>query len=190
MTMQAGDRRPPLAVLALCLCLAGTAAQSMEVERTDLEPWQPVYADTDTTATPWQRTEADDVCEIPPDDPVADDAGAGAEGEVGYASFYGHRFHGRRTASGHPYDASGATAAHRRLPLGTLVSITNLVNGRTALATITDRGPFVRGRIIDVSRAIAARLGFIQSGRTKVRIAVRGFNPLPPPPQRTSRTPR
>ena len=160
----------------------------MEVERTDLEPWEPVVEESDTAVTPWTPPAAAK--------DVRNDADAAAEtvddgtGEVGYASYYGQRFHGRRTASGHPFDASGSTVAHRTLPLGTEITITNLANGRVVTATVTDRGPFVRGRIVDVSRALAARLGFIHLGKTKVRVAVRGFSPLDPPPRRLPRTPR
>ncbi len=172
-------------VAGLCLWLIAQSAPGMEVERTDLEPWEPAMEEPDGTAAPWAiPSEAQDEPDSGSD--IADDG----TGEVGYASYYGRRFHGRRTASGHPFDASGSTAAHRTLPLGTEVSITNLANGRVVTATITDRGPFIRGRIIDVSRALAARLGFIHLGKTKVRVAVRSFRPLDPPPRRLPRTPR
>jgi len=157
----------------------------MEVERTDLEPWEPVVEAPDSAVTPWPRP-AD---ASPAEDPTPDRADEEA-GEIGYASYYGRRFHGRRTASGHPFDASGDTAAHRTLPLGTEVSITNIANGRVVTARITDRGPFVRGRIIDVSRALAARLGFVHQGKAKVRVSVHGFAPLDPPPRRLRRIPR
>lgn len=177
-----------LVPVCLCVALLVPSTQGMEVERTDLEPWEPVVEASDTPVTPWTPPEAaapgKDGADTAAD--IADDG----TGEVGFASYYGQRFHGRRTASGHPFDASGNTAAHRTLPLGTEVSITNLANGRTVTATVTDRGPFVRGRIIDVSRALAARLGFIHLGKAKVRVAVRGFTPLDPPPRRLPRTPR
>lgn len=169
----------------LCLPLITPSTWGMEVERTDLEPWEPAMEEPDGTAAPWVPPSA---AQDEPDSgsDIADDG----VGEVGYASYYGQRFHGRRTASGHPFDASGSTAAHRTLPLGTEVSITNLANGRVVTATITDRGPFIRGRIIDVSRALAAQLGFIHVGKTKVRVTVRGFKPLDPPPRRLPRRPR
>ncbi len=90
--------------------------------------------------------------------------------EEGVASWYGPGFHGRRTASGEVYDMYAPTAAHRTLPLGTRVRITNLENGRTAVARINDRGPFVRGRIIDVSYAVARELGMVEQGTARVRV--------------------
>jgi len=92
--------------------------------------------------------------------------------QVGTASWYGPGFHGRRTSSGERFDMNAATAAHRTLPLGTRVRVTNLRNGRSAIVRINDRGPFVRGRIIDVSRGVARRLGFHRSGTVPVKIEV------------------
>lgn len=92
--------------------------------------------------------------------------------EEGYASFYGSAHHGRRTASGEVFDAKSLTAAHRSLPFGTKVRVTNLRNGRHVVVTITDRGPFRRERVIDVSRRAAKDLGFLRDGTTRVRIEV------------------
>lgn len=78
--------------------------------------------------------------------------------QVGKASWYGPGFHGRKTASGQPFDQYQLTAAHPRLPLGTRARVTNLHNGKTVEVTINDRGPHGGGRIIDVSRAAAQRL--------------------------------
>lgn len=78
---------------------------------------------------------------------------------VGEASFYGRRFHGRTMANGEPMDPQGDNAASKTLPLGTRARVTNLENGRSAVVTIEDRGPYVPGRIIDVSPATAERLG-------------------------------
>jgi rare lipoprotein A len=89
---------------------------------------------------------------------------------VGIASWYGKRYHGRRTASGEIFDMNSATAAHRTLPFGTRVQVTNLENGRSAVLKINDRGPFVRRRIIDVSRHAAQALGFVQQGTVRVRV--------------------
>ncbi len=89
---------------------------------------------------------------------------------VGIASWYGRRYHGRRTASGEIYDMNSATAAHPTLPFGTRVRVTNLDNGRAVVLRINDRGPFVRGRIIDVSRRAAQVLGLIQTGTARVRV--------------------
>ena len=98
-------------------------------------------------------------------------AGGRAE-EVGTASYYGRELNGRRTASGEVFDMNELTAAHRTLPFGTRVRVTNLKNGRHTVVRINDRGPFRRGRIIDLSYAAARKLGFVGRGLAKVRIAV------------------
>jgi rare lipoprotein A (peptidoglycan hydrolase) len=90
--------------------------------------------------------------------------------QVGLASWYGPGFHGRQTASGEIFDQDGLTAAHRKLPLGTEVKVTNLENGRSILVEINDRGPYVKGRVIDLSRAAARRLGILEEGLGKVRV--------------------
>ena len=92
--------------------------------------------------------------------------------ETGVASWYGKPFHGRKTASGERYNMNKMTAAHRTLPFGVVVKVTNLDNGRSIKVRITDRGPFVRGRIIDLSRAAARKLDMIGPGTARVRIAV------------------
>jgi len=92
--------------------------------------------------------------------------------ETGIASWYGAQFHGRRTANGEIYDMNALTAAHRTLPLPSLVRVTNLRNGRTIKVRINDRGPFARGRIIDLSRRAAQLLGFQSQGTTPVRVEI------------------
>ena len=92
--------------------------------------------------------------------------------QVGVASWYGPGFHGRRTASGEVYDQDALTAAHRSLPFGTRVRVTNLENGRAVEVRINDRGPFVGGRVIDVSRAAARVIGLIGPGVGRVRLEV------------------
>ena len=94
------------------------------------------------------------------------------EAETGTASWYGPGFHGRRTANGEVFDKEAMTAAHRTLPFGTLVRVLNLDNGREAVLRINDRGPFVRGRILDVSEAGARALGMVESGTARIRIEV------------------
>ncbi len=90
--------------------------------------------------------------------------------ETGTASFYGSRHHGKRTASGEPFDQHALTAAHRSLPFGTRVQVTNLKNQRSVVVRINDRGPHTRGRLIDLSRAAAQRLDMIRSGTARVRV--------------------
>ncbi len=94
--------------------------------------------------------------------------------EEGNASWYGKKFHGRPTASGEPYNMYAMTAAHRILPINTYVRVLNLENGREAVVRITDRGPFVKDRIIDLSYGAARRLGLIGSGVARVRIEALG----------------
>ncbi|KPP94969.1 septal ring lytic transglycosylase RlpA family protein [Erythrobacter sp. HL-111] len=88
----------------------------------------------------------------------------------GTASYYGRRFHGRRTANGERFDMNALTAAHRTLPFGSLVRVTNPSNGRSVTVRINDRGPFSRGRVIDVSRAAAEELGLIRRGHAPVEL--------------------
>jgi len=90
--------------------------------------------------------------------------------KVGKASWYGHEFGNRRTANGDRFDPKDLTGAHRTLPLGSRVRVTNLRNGRSVLLTITDRGPFRRLREIDVSLGAARLLGMVQSGIERVLI--------------------
>jgi len=97
---------------------------------------------------------------------------ASAEGhrERGIASWYGSKFHGRRTSSGEPYDMYAMTAAHRQLPLPTYVAVRHLGNGREVVVRVNDRGPFADNRIIDLSYAAAAKLGMLESGTAPVEI--------------------
>ena len=100
----------------------------------------------------------------PHDDPKYD--------ETGLASWYGEPFHGRSTANGETYDMNVVSAAHKTLPLPSFVRVTNLENGRSMVLRVNDRGPFVNGRIIDVSRRGAQLLGFYEKGTAKVRVTV------------------
>lgn len=90
----------------------------------------------------------------------------------GEAAYYAARFDGRRTASGERFDSKRLTAAHRSLPMGSRVQVTNESNGRTVTVRINDRGPYTRGRIIDLSRAAAARLDMIRSGIAPVTLRI------------------
>jgi len=94
------------------------------------------------------------------------------ESETGVASWYGEEFQGNETANGEIYDLNGLTAAHPTLPFGTKVRVTNLDNSRNILLRINDRGPYIGERLIDVSWAAAKRLGFVESGTTRVRVEV------------------
>jgi rare lipoprotein A len=92
--------------------------------------------------------------------------------ETGVASWYGHPYHGRRAANGEIYDMEKMTAAHRTLPFGTWVRVTNLENNQTVDVRIIDRGPFAKGRILDLSHAAAASIAMIGPGIAKVKITV------------------
>jgi rare lipoprotein A len=101
------------------------------------------------------------------------------QGEEGIASWYGHPFHGRQAASGEIYDMYAMTAAHRTLPFGTQVRVHDLENGRDVEVRITDRGPFVEGRIIDLSYAAAQTMGM--TGIAHVRLEILGIGSSPEP---------
>ncbi|RKY87074.1 hypothetical protein DRQ09_05080 [candidate division KSB1 bacterium] len=92
--------------------------------------------------------------------------------EYGIASYYGKKYHGKRTSSGKLFNMYKLSAAHRIYPLGTIVRVTNLKNDRQVIVEINDRGPFVKGRVIDLSYGAAVKLGFIRSGTTEVKIEV------------------
>jgi rare lipoprotein A len=91
------------------------------------------------------------------------------------ASWYGEQFHGRTTSSGEVYDMEGMTAAHRTLPFSTVVRVENLTNGRSTTLRINDRGPFVDGRIIDLSRWGARELEMLGAGIAQVQVTVIGL---------------
>jgi len=95
-----------------------------------------------------------------------------AYAEEGMASYYGAKFHGKKTASGEKFNMYAMTAAHRSLPFGAKVKVTNLDNGKQVVVRINDRGPWKEGRVIDLSRAAAAKLDMIDSGLARVRIEV------------------
>lgn len=88
----------------------------------------------------------------------------------GKASFYGNKFHGRLTSSGEKYHRDSLTCAHRTLPFGTLLKVRNVKNGREVIVEVNDRGPYCRGRIVDLSRAAAEEIGMIASGVVRVEV--------------------
>ena len=92
--------------------------------------------------------------------------------QIGIASYYGKKFHKKRTANGEIFNMYKVSAAHKSYPLGTKVRVTNLENGKSIKLVINDRGPFVKGRIIDLSYKAARKLDFVNQGTTKVRVDV------------------
>lgn len=155
------------AAMALCFGTAGHAESSdsesgFHSEFTD-------FANPNRDAEPVPG--AVDITLIDPPIEVETSPAARALGS-GIASYYGRRFHGRPTASGERFDMHALTAAHRTLPFGSLVEVTNPRNGRSVIVRVNDRGPFVRGRTIDVSRAAAEQLGMISRGHARVDLAL------------------
>lgn len=106
--------------------------------------------------------------------------------DTGTASFYANEFHGRPTSSGERYNMNDLTCAHRWLPFGTRVRITNLDNGRSVVARVNDRGPWKHGRIVDVSKAAAAQLDFVRRGTTTVVVEIAPETPPTILPDSTS----
>jgi rare lipoprotein A len=98
--------------------------------------------------------------------------------EEGIASYYARRFEGRRTASGERYQGSLSTCAHRTHPFGTILRVTMVNNGKSATCVVNDRGPYRRSRVVDVSRSVAAALGLLGRGLSRVSVTVE-------PPQAT-----
>ncbi len=150
----------------------------------------PVTSSSGTTASSGRRSGAGSGSgtrpDSRPDEPVRptapqpDAKGRIVETQVGLASWYGPPYAGRKGADGTVYDQNAMTAAHLTLPMGTIVRVTNLTNNQSVVVKITDRGPFVRGRIIDLSLAAAKATGVYRAGVAKVR--VEAFEP----PARTS----
>ena len=103
------------------------------------------------------------------------DTTVAAKTQFGVASWYGPECQGLPTASGVPFNMEAMTCAHRKLPLGTRIKVTNLLNARTLVLKVTDRGPAVASRVLDVSMAAAKRLGFLRAGLTPVRIQVLSY---------------
>lgn len=152
-----------VAALALSLILSGCA--------TSRPPSPPPQPEAKPEEKPETKPEAKPEAKPGPT-PEAKPTPGPSGGQTGEASWYGEPHHGRTTASGEIYDMNQLTAAHRTLPLGTRVLVTNLKNGRAVEVRINDRGPSVEGRIIDLSFAAAKELGAVPSGTIPVRIRV------------------
>ena len=143
--------------------------------RPPAESVQPT-AEHDAPAPVWPEVEAGSAL-TPPDIETTLDLSAEPAEEAllvleGGVSWYSDALAGRRTASGEPYDPTELIAAHRALPFGTRLRVTNLANDRTVEVRVIDRGPFVGGRILDVSRSAAEQLGIVRAGLGRVRVEV------------------
>lgn len=132
----------------------------------------PIPKGTYKVGTPYQ---IDGVWYYPKEDPFYD--------ETGVASWYGSDFHGKSTANGESYNMDALTAAHRTLPLPSIVRVTNLENGKSIRLRVNDRGPYARGRILDVSRRAADLLGFQRNGTARVRVQYEGRGKVADPLQ-------
>jgi rare lipoprotein A len=151
--------------------LIGVAAIALSLILTGCATSRPASPTPQSEAKPETKPEAKPETKPAPR-PEAKPAPGPGEGQTGEASWHGEPHHGRPTASGEIYDMNQLTAAHRTLPLGTRVLVTNLKNGRAVEVRINDRGPSVEGRIIDLSFAAAKELGALPSGTIPVRIRV------------------
>lgn len=159
--------------MAIALTIPGGAAHGAEASAAPASAaaFDASFAGYETLpATPFPHAGAVDVSAIEHVQPDADDESAPLA--RGMASYYGHKFHGRRTASGERFNMGAMTAAHRTLPFGARVRVTNPGNGRSVVVRINDRGPFHGGRLIDLSQAAAARLGLIARGSGAVELAL------------------
>ena len=169
-------RSEPRRILAAYCALAACLATAGHAEVVDTEPtFRQHFADYAQPAVGTGEFElvpgSVDITSIEP--PVEIEAAPSARflGR-GNASYYGKKFHGRRTANGESFDMNALTAAHRTLPFGTLVQVTNPSNGKSVTVRINDRGPFHGNRVIDVSRAAATQLGLIARGHGAVELAL------------------
>lgn len=121
---------------------------------------------------PPAETRPPEAAQPPTSGPVGRHGGKVLYSEVGMASWYGSPYHNRRSANGQIYNQDAMTAAHRTLPFGTVVRVTNLSTRQSAVVTITDRGPFVPNRMLDLSRAAAIKAGVMRPGVARVRMDV------------------
>jgi len=164
-------------------CLAACTTAPQQPTTAPLAEAPPAIATTPTPTPPLPATATASLVALPADAPPDEPANSAPrpallagesarELERGGASWYGPGFHGRRTASGERYNMHAFTAAHRTLPFGTWVRVHSLVNGREVDVRITDRGPFIRRRVIDVSRSAAEALGMLGLGFKEVVLLV------------------
>lgn len=160
----------PWAALPVAVVLTLTAC-SHKPQRASVPPSLPPagtapVGEAPAEAEPGKAPEA-----TPPDSEITADAKP-LFIETGVASWYGPPYHNRRGSNGEIYDMHAMTAAHRTLPLGSIVRVVNVDTKASAIVRITDRGPFIEGRVIDLSKAAAEKIGMIQKGTTEVRLEV------------------
>jgi rare lipoprotein A len=172
----------PARTLAATLALAALAACSSQ-------PQRPAPATGETRDEPRASSGNPPFYEVAGRRYVVLESAAGYV-EQGVASWYGPDFHGRRTATGETYDMHAMTGAHPTLPLPTWVRVTNLENGRSVVVRLNDRGPFAKGRIIDLSRAAALQLDMVRAGTARVEVvSLAGATPAAAAPAATAPQP-
>jgi peptidoglycan lytic transglycosylase len=155
---------PLLFILALSACSHKPARVSV--------PAAPPPPGTAPAGEPPAEAEADKTPEATPPELEVPAEAKPVFVETGIASWYGAPYHNRRGSNGEVYDMHAMTAAHRTLPLGSIVRVVNVDTKASAVVRITDRGPFIEGRVIDLSKAAAEKIGMIQKGTTEVRLEV------------------
>lgn len=173
--------RPALLTVAIGLSFSAPVRADAPVSVARLV--DPIVAHGAPADTPTQQPLAIVKQELPQTAPPAEEAGEAAEAEApapvapaleligeGMASYYGYELAGNRTANGEIFDPEKMTAAHRSLPMGTRLLVTNLANGRTVEVRINDRGPFAKRRILDLSQGAARKINMIRSGTARVRL--------------------
>jgi rare lipoprotein A len=156
-----------LLLLTLLVALAGCSHKPAQVAVPVPPPPQP-QAPAGTPPVEAERTKVPETT-IPPQAEVAPDTKPLLV-ESGIASWYGAPYHNRRGSNGEIYDMNALTAAHRTFPLGSIVRVTSLASGESVVVRITDRGPFIEGRVIDLSHAAADKIGLIKRGTGEVRV--------------------
>lgn len=154
---------------AAALMLPASASAPALAEAGRADAFTASFTDMARTAAFTPAPHAVDITSI---EPAVEPEPAGSAIAGGVASYYGKRFHGRPTASGERFDMHELTAAHRTLPFGSRVRVTNPANGKSVVVRINDRGPFHGGRVIDLSRSAAEAVGLIARGSGRVELAL------------------
>jgi len=154
-------------IFPLVLTLAGCGHKPATVAVSPTPPIEPRSGEQTATALPLSKSEPQNAPQQEAD--IASNAPPLLT-ETGIASWYGAPYHNRRGSNGEVYDMHAMTAAHRTLPLGSIVRVTSLDTQSSATVRITDRGPFIEGRVIDLSRAAAEKIGLVQRGTGRVRV--------------------
>lgn len=161
-----------LAIAAAMVLPASASAPALADDKTAV--FAANFADIAVPQAHTPAAGAVDISTIDPADELAETAEPGLGDPIGsgVASYYADKFNGRRTASGETFRNAGLTAAHRSLPFGSKVRVTNPANGKSVVVRINDRGPFHGGRVIDLTKSAASTLGIVQRGHGRVELAL------------------